>query len=180
MFITPWESLAPWVLLLPQESYLLYIDAKICKNQSAAIENRTILHIFSSIWDLIDVSKQSCFNIFEFLWTFYRIDWDFMPFVSLFWHKFVIRKFILPFLSLVMKTNSFTRLKLHTPISNLKLKKWFTIGNFYSYMRSLPGVSTPILLYIIVAEAPAFLLILIQGLKKCKYETMKWNNKYCW
>ena len=45
-----------------------------------------------------------------------------MPFLSLFCHKFVIRKFILSFLSLVMETNSFTRLKLRIPISDLKLK----------------------------------------------------------
>ena len=42
-----------------------------------------------------------------------------MPFVSLLCHKFIIRKFILPFLSLVMETNLFTRLKLCTPISNI-------------------------------------------------------------
>ena len=27
MFMTPWKSLAPWVLLLVQESYLLYINS---------------------------------------------------------------------------------------------------------------------------------------------------------
>ena len=42
-----------------------------------------------------------------------------MPFVSLLCHKSIIRKFILPFLSLVMETNLFTRLKLCTPISNI-------------------------------------------------------------
>ena len=26
MFMTPWKSLAPWVLLLEQQSYLLYIN----------------------------------------------------------------------------------------------------------------------------------------------------------
>ena len=26
MFATPWKSLAPWVLILVQESYLLYIN----------------------------------------------------------------------------------------------------------------------------------------------------------
>ena len=55
-----------------------------------------------------------------------------MPFVSLFGHKFVIRKFILPFSSLVMETNSFTRLKLRTPILNLKQKK------MVSYLNLLP------------------------------------------
>ena len=65
MFMTPWKSLAPWALLLVQESYLLYInlgykiyttilknhmqatlDAIIGENQSAAIKNKTITHIF--------------------------------------------------------------------------------------------------------------------------------------
>ena len=27
MFMAPWKSLAPWVLLLVQESYLLYINS---------------------------------------------------------------------------------------------------------------------------------------------------------
>ena len=75
MFMTPWKSLAPWVLLLEQESYLLHIkldyinvgykiyntipknqmqtvlDAMIGENQSTAIKNRTILHTFSTIRD---------------------------------------------------------------------------------------------------------------------------------
>ena len=77
--MTPGENLAPWVLLLVQESYLLYInsdykylgykiyitilknhmqttlDAIIGENQSAAIKNRTILPTFSTIQDVIDV-----------------------------------------------------------------------------------------------------------------------------
>ena len=54
-----------------------------------------------------------------------------------------------------MKTNSFTRFKLGTSISNQKLKKWSPIWAFDPYMRSSPGVSTLILLYITVAEVPA-------------------------
>ena len=78
--MTPWESLAPWALLLEQESYLLYInlyyknlgykiytailknrmqttlDAIIGEKQSAAIKNRTILHTFSTTRHVIDVS----------------------------------------------------------------------------------------------------------------------------
>ena len=100
------------------------------ENQSAAIKNN-ITHVFhhsTSNWYFTQVEQPSCLNIFEFLWIFHRVDWDFTDFVSLFYHKFVICKFILPFLSLVMETNSFTRLKLRTPISNLKLKKWsFTL-----------------------------------------------------
>ena len=70
MFMTPCKSLAPWVLLLVQESYLLYInsdyknlgykiyttilknhmqgnlDAIIGENQSAAIKNNNITHNF--------------------------------------------------------------------------------------------------------------------------------------
>ena len=66
-----------WVLLLVQESYLLYInldykiytailknqmqttlDAIIGENQSPATKNRTILHTFSTIPDVIDVSHK--------------------------------------------------------------------------------------------------------------------------
>ena len=128
------------------------------ENQSAAIKNNNITHDFhhsTSNWYFTQVEQPSCLNIFEFLWIFHRVDWDFTDFVSLFYHKFVICKFILPFLSLVMETNSFTRLKLRTPISNLKLKKWSPIWTFYPYMRSSPGVSTLILLYATVAEVPA-------------------------
>ena len=70
MFMTPWKSLAPWLLLIVQESCLLYInsdyknlgykiyttipknhiqttlDAIISENQSAAIKNNNILYIF--------------------------------------------------------------------------------------------------------------------------------------
>ena len=182
MFITLWKSVAPWVLLLVQESYLLYInwdykkldyiiyttilknhmgatlDTIIGEKQSVAIKNNNITHIFHNStcnWCFTKVIQQSCLNIFEFFWIFHKVDWDFMAFVSLFYHKFLIHKFILPFLSLVMETNSFTRLKLHTPISNLKLKKWSPIWTFYPYMRSSPGVSTLILLYVTVAEVPA-------------------------
>ena len=69
MFMTPWKSLAPWVLLLEQESHLLYmnldykklgykiyatilknhmqkaLDAIVRENQSVAIKN-TITHTF--------------------------------------------------------------------------------------------------------------------------------------
>ena len=79
-----------------------------------------------------------------------------MAFVSLFCHKFVIRKLILPFSSLIMEANSFTRLKLPTPISNLKLKKLVSYLNLlYTFMRSSPGVSTLILFFITVTEVPA-------------------------
>ena len=145
------------------------------------MKNNNITHIFhhsTSGWCFTQVKQQSCLNIFEFLWIFHRVDWDFIDFVSLFYHKFAICKFILLFLSLVMKTNSFTRLKLHTPILNLKLKKWSPIQTFYPYMRSSPKVSTLTLLYITVTEVPAISLMLIQGLKECKKEIMKLNNKF--
>ena len=122
------------------------------------LSKTTILHTFSTIRHVIDVSHQFNSNlawISSNSFESFRVHWDFTAFISLFYHKFVIRKFILPFLSLVMETNSFTRLKLHTPISNLKLKKWSPIWTFYPYMRSSPGVSTLILLYVTVAEVPA-------------------------
>ena len=78
-----------------------------------------------------------------------------MPFVSLFGHKFVIRKFILPFSSLVMETNSFTRLKLRTPISNPKLKNMVSYLNLLPLYEEFARVSTLILFYITVVEVPA-------------------------
>ena len=54
-----------------------------------------------------------------------------------------------------METNSFTRLKLHTPISNLKLKKMVSYLNLLPLYRSSPGVHILILLYVTVAEVPA-------------------------
>ena len=80
MFMTPWKSLVAWALLLVQESYLLYInfyyknlgykiyteilknrmqttlDAIIGENQSAAVKNKAILHMFFTIRYVIDVS----------------------------------------------------------------------------------------------------------------------------
>ena len=58
-----------------------------------------------------------------------------MPFVSLFCQTFLIRKFILPFSSLVMETNLCTRLKLRSP-----------------------SVFTLILFYVTVAEAFAIFI----------------------
>ena len=87
------------------------------------LSKTTILHRFSAIRDVIDVSHKLnsnlawiSLNFLESFTEYIRIS----TFVRLFYHKFVIRKFILPFLSLVMETNPL----LHTPISNLRLKKW--------------------------------------------------------
>ena len=93
MFVTPWKRLAPWVLLLGQESCLLYIklDYKnlgykiyirifknhmektlatiIGENQSAATKNRTILHKFSPFERQLmprQVKQQPYLNIFPF------------------------------------------------------------------------------------------------------------------
>ena len=123
------------------------------------LSKTTILHTFSTIRHVIDVSYKLTSNLawisLNFCESFTEQIWYFTAFVSLFYHKFVIHKFILPFLSLVMETSSFTRLKLHTPISNLKLKKWPPIWTFYLYMRSSPGVHTLILLYVTEDEVPA-------------------------
>ena len=134
------------------------LDAITGENQSAAVKNKSITYIFhhsTSNWCYAQVKQQSRLNIFKFLWIFHREDWDFTDFASLFYHKFVICKFILPFLSLVMETNSFTRLKLYIPISNLKLIKWSPIWTFYHYMSSSSGVYTLILLYVTVTDVPA-------------------------
>ena len=83
MFMTCSKSLAPWMVLLEQQPYVLYInsnytnlgykifttilknylqktlDAIIGENQSVATKNRTILHTFSTIRDVIDVPYES-------------------------------------------------------------------------------------------------------------------------
>ena len=83
MFMTPPKSLAPWALLLQQEPYVLYLNlnytnlryeiyteilknhmqkslnATIGENQSVATKNRTILHTFSTIPEVIDVPYKS-------------------------------------------------------------------------------------------------------------------------
>ena len=83
MFMASLKSLAPWVLLLEQEPYVLYInlnytnlgykiyttilknhmqktlDAIIGENQSVATKNRTILNTFSTIRDVTDVPYKS-------------------------------------------------------------------------------------------------------------------------
>ena len=87
MFMIPWEILAAWVLLLEQESYLIYInlyyknfgykiyttilqnrmqttlDAITGENQLAAIKNKTILYAFSTTRDVIDVSHNLNTNL---------------------------------------------------------------------------------------------------------------------
>ena len=73
-----------------------------------------------------------------------------------------------------METISFTRLKLRTPISKLKLKKWSPIWNFYSYIKSSLGLSTIILLHITVAEVPAIFIDVdtrAKGIKIGDHET---------
>ena len=140
------------------------------ENQSAAIKNN-ITHVFhhsTSNWYFTQVEQPSCLNIFEFLWIFHRVDWDFTDFVSLFYHKFVICKFILPFLSLVMETNSFTRLKLHTPMLNLKLKKWSPIWTFYPYIGVRQRCTLSYCYMLLWLRYLPFSLMLIQGLKEYK------------
>ena len=193
MFMTPWKSLAPRVLLLVQESYLFYInsdyknlgyiiyttilkthmqatlDAIIGEKQSAAIKNNNITHIFHNStcnWRFTKVKQQSCLNVFQFFLIFHRVDWDFTVFVSLFYYKFVIHNFILPFLSLVMEINSFTRLKLHTPISNLKLKKWSPIWPFYPYVGFRQGCILSYCYMLLWLRYLPFSLMLMQGLKE--------------
>ena len=79
--------MAPWVLLLEQKPYVLYInlnytnlgykiyttilknhmqkpiDAIIDENQSVATKTRTILHTFSTIRDVLDVPYKSSLAI---------------------------------------------------------------------------------------------------------------------
>ena len=135
------------------------------------LSKTTILHTFSTIRHVIDVSHQFNSNlawISSNSFESFRVHWDFTAFISLFYHKFVIRKFILPFLSLVMETNSFTRLKLHTPISNLKLKKWSPIWTFYPYIGVRQRCILSYCYMLLWLKYLPFSLMLIQGLKECK------------
>ena len=106
------------------------------------LSKTTILHAFSIIRHVIDVSHNLNSNLtwiyLKFFWVFHRADWDFTALVTLFYHKFVIRKFSLPFSSLVMETNSFTRLKFHTPISNLKLKNNGLLSETFTFIWGVP------------------------------------------
>ena len=129
MFMTPSKCLTPWVLLVEQEPYVLYINlnytnlrykiyttihknhmqkilnAIIGENQSVATKNRTILHTFSMIREVVDVPYKSNLTLISFV-TFLQSRLGFMSLVNLLCHKFLLCKFILPFLSLVMETNS--------------------------------------------------------------------------
>ena len=127
--MTPSKCLTPWVLLVEQEPYVLYINlnytnlrykiyttihknhmqkilnAIIGENQSVATKNRTILHTFSMIREVVDVPYKSNLTLISFV-TFLQSRLGFMSLVNLLCHKFLLCKFILPFLSLVMETNS--------------------------------------------------------------------------
>ena len=135
------------------------------------LSKTTILHTFSTIRHVIDVSHQFNSNlawISSNSFESFRVHWDFTAFISLFYHKFVIRKFILPFLSLVMETNSFTRLKLHTPMLNLKLKKWYPIWTFYPYIGVCQRCTLSYCYMLPRLRYLSFSLMLIQGLKEYK------------
>ena len=64
----------------------------------------------------------------------------------------------MPCLRIVMETNLFTRSKFCTLVSNLRLKSWSPFRCFYAYVRSLPGVSTLILLYVTEVEVLAIFI----------------------
>ena len=120
MCMTPSKSLTPCVLLVEQEQYVLYINsnytnlryqiyttihknhmqkilnAVIGENQSVATKNKTILHTFSTIREVIDVPYNSNLALIFFV-TFLQSRLGFMSLVNLLYHKFVLWKFILPF-----------------------------------------------------------------------------------
>ena len=72
------------------------LDTIIGEKQSVAIKNNNITHIFHifTIRHVIDVSHKLNSNpawiSLNFL-NFSQVDWDFTAFLSLFYHKFVIR-----------------------------------------------------------------------------------------
>ena len=92
------------------------------------LSKATILNTFSTIRYVIDVSYEFNNNLTLISLNFRE---TFTVFVNLLGHTFIICKFFLPFLGLFMETNSFTRLRLRTPISNMKLKKWSPILPLY-------------------------------------------------
>ena len=49
IFMTPWESLAPWVLLLEQETYLPYIK-KVIKGDIANYRSISLLNLGYKIY----------------------------------------------------------------------------------------------------------------------------------
>ena len=91
MFMTPWRNLAPWLLLLVQESYLFYINSKckhlgykiytailknhmqatldaiIGENQLAAIKINNITHISNHS------TCNWCFSIFCYFGPFFAL-----------------------------------------------------------------------------------------------------------
>ena len=90
----------------------------ITEKKSAAVKNKTILHTLSIICDVVDVSNKLNKNL-SVISSKPLVEWI----------------GILPFLfckKLDMEKNSFVRLKLHTPTSNLKFKK------MVSYLTLLP------------------------------------------
>ena len=104
--MTPWESLAPWVLFLVEESNLLYMNSDYKKlgykiyttifknymlttldaiigveNQSAAIKTRAVLHTFSTIRIAVDVSNKLNSNL---VWIFVNLLHSRLGFHALF------------------------------------------------------------------------------------------------
>ena len=69
MFMTPWKSLAPWMLLLVQESYLLYINSDY-KNLDYKIYTTILTNHMKAILDAITgetnqlLSKQQYYTYF--------------------------------------------------------------------------------------------------------------------
>ena len=58
MFMTPWESLVPWVLLVVQESYLLYINSDY-KNLGYKIYTAILKNNMQTTLDAITGENQS-------------------------------------------------------------------------------------------------------------------------
>ena len=58
MFMTPWESLVPWVLLVVQESYLLYINSDY-KNLGYKIYTTILKKNMQTTLDAITGENQS-------------------------------------------------------------------------------------------------------------------------
>ena len=63
MFMTPWKSLASWMLLLEQESYLLYISFDY-KNLSYKIYSTILKNHMQKTLDVIFGENQSSAIIF--------------------------------------------------------------------------------------------------------------------
>ena len=124
--------------------------------------------------------------LLEYLWIFVSLLQSRLEFHGL--RKFVLSYICnLPFLSLVMETNSFTRIKLHTSILNLKLKNGLLSEPFTLIWGVRQGCTFSYCYMLLWLGYLPFPLMLRQGLNKSKNHNhmrysswdTKWDRIFC-